>query len=263
MIALRGHMTYAASSNWKGIAMRPSGRELNQMRQVSIETGIQTHAEGSCLVCFGDTRVICAATLGERVPIFRRNSGLGWVTSEYAMLPRSTHTRSRRERSDGRISGRSQEIQRLVGRSLRSCVDFAAMGERQVIVDCDVLNADGGTRCAAVTGGWVALRLAIDRLLETRKINSDPLVNQIAAVSCGIYAGQVLLDLDYEEDSEAETDANFVMNRDGNWIEVQCTAEGSPFNDERLGGLLSLARSGIEKLFDLQRSAAGRNEPVA
>ena len=243
--------------------MRPSGRNLDQLREVSIETGILTHAEGSCLISVGDTRVICSASLGERVPLFRRNTGLGWVTCEYAMLPRSTHTRNRRERNDGRPSGRSQEIQRLVGRSLRSCMEFASMGERQVIIDCDVINADGGTRCAAVTGGWVALRIAIDRLLETGKVKVDPLVRQVAAVSCGAYAGQAVLDLDYAEDSEAETDANFVMNDRGEWIEVQCTAEGMPFTGERLNEFLALADSGIRQLFKLQRSSVGQVDPVA
>ena len=262
-IALRRHLTYAAWSNGKESNMRPSGRDLNQMREVTIETGILTHADGSCLICVGDTRVICSASLGERVPMFRRNTGLGWITCEYAMLPGSTHSRNRRERTIGHPSGRSQEIQRLVGRSLRSCVEFASMGERQIIIDCDVINADGSTRCAAVTGGWVALRIAMDRLMEGRKIASDPLVNQVAAVSCGAYAGQTLLDLDYAEDSEAETDANFVMNDDGNWIEVQCTAEGMPFTGARLTEFLSLAEFGITQLFALQRSAVGRLMPVA
>ncbi len=242
--------------------MRPSGREFHQMRPVSIETGILTHAEGSCLISCGDTRVICTASIADRVPFFRRNSGLGWITSEYAMLPRATHTRNRRERADGHPSGRSQEIQRLIGRSLRSCVDLATLGERQITIDCDVINADGGTRCAAITGGWVALRLAVNHLLSQRRISRDPLITQVAAVSCGIYGGRVILDLDYEEDSSAETDGNFVMNGDGNLIEVQCTAEGRTFTTDHLDQFLSLAQDGIEQLFEIQKSATGPVDPA-
>ena len=237
--------------------MRPSGRELNQMRPVSIETGILNHAEGSCLVSVGNTQVVCAASTGERVPFFRRNTGLGWVTAEYSMLPRATNVRNRRERNDGRVSGRTQEIQRLIGRSLRTCMDFAALGERLITIDCDVLNADGGTRCASITGAWVALRIAIDRLLQTeRKVTTDPLVNQVAAVSCGLYAGVPVLDLDYAEDSAAEIDANFVMNSDRKWIEIQCTSEGSPFDSSTLTTFLETAEEGIAQLFRLQADAA-------
>ncbi len=243
--------------------MRPSGRQLDEMRQVSIQTGILGHAEGSCQITVGETRVICTASLEDRVPMFRRKTGLGWVTAEYAMLPRATHTRNRRERADGRIGGRTMEIQRLVGRSLRACVDFAAMGERQIIVDCDVVNADGGTRCAAITGGWVALRLAVDKLMKGKAANApDPLVGQIAAVSCGSHGGRTVLDLDYAEDFEAETDANFVMNAKGEWIEVQCTAEGIPFSTTRLSEYLTLAELGIRQLFDIQLAASGRGKPV-
>jgi len=190
--------------------MRPSGRELNAMRSISIETGITRHAEGSCLIKCGETHVLCTASLEERVPPFLRNSGQGWVTAEYGMLPRATHTRMRREAKNGQ-SGRTQEIQRLIGRSLRACVDRQALGERQITVDCDVIQADGGTRCASISGGWVALKLATQALMKSGDITTDPILDNIAAVSCGIYAGQPVLDLDYLEDSDAGTDANFVM----------------------------------------------------
>ena len=190
--------------------MRPSGREINVMRDVSIETDVTRHAEGSCLIRMGDTHVLCTASVDERVPSFLKNSGLGWVTAEYGMLPRATHTRMRREAKNGQ-SGRTQEIQRLIGRSLRAGLDRVALGERQIVVDCDVIQADGGTRCAAITGGWVALRLAVNRLMKAGDVVSDPLLDNVAAVSCGIYAGQPVLDLDYPEDSEAGVDGNFVL----------------------------------------------------
>ena len=237
--------------------MRPSGRQRNELRPVSIETGVLTHAEGSCLIACGDTRVICAASVSNRVPLFRRNSGLGWVTAEYAMLPRATDTRSRRESSSGRPSGRSMEIQRLIGRSLRSCVDFATLGERQIVVDCDVINADGGTRCASITGGWVALRLACDGLLKQGTVRDDPLTGHVAAASCGMFAGVSALDLDYSEDSNADVDANFVLNEGGALIELQCSSERAPFSEASLAELLSLARKGIDELFAHQRTAIG------
>ena len=194
--------------------MRPSGRALDQMRPISIEANVTKHAEGSCLIKVGDTQVICTSTLEERVPPFVKGTGLGWVTAEYGMLPRSTGSRMRREATSGKQGGRTVEIQRLIGRSLRAGVDRVALGERQITVDCDVIQADGGTRCASVTGGWVALRLAVNKLLETGAIISDPLLSPVAAVSCGIYAGQPVLDLDYPEDSEAGVDGNFVMTGD-------------------------------------------------
>ena len=190
--------------------MRPSGRKTDQMRPISIETGVSRHAEGSCLIRVGDTHVLCTATIDERVPPFMKNTGLGWVTAEYGMLPRATNTRMKREAKDGQ-SGRTQEIQRLIGRSLRAGVDRVALGERQIVVDCDVIQADGGTRCASITGGWVALRLAVNKLMKAGLVLSNPLIDPVAAVSCGIYAGQPVLDLDYPEDSEAGVDGNFVM----------------------------------------------------
>ena len=190
--------------------MRPSGRELNEMRRIEIETNVTKHAEGSCLIKCGDTHVLCTASIDDRVPPFLRNTGLGWVTAEYGMLPRSTHSRMRREAKNGQ-SGRTQEIQRLIGRSLRAGVDRVSLGERQIVVDCDVVQADGGTRCASITGGWVALRLAVNKLMKAGDVITDPLTDNVAAISCGIYAGQPVLDLDYIEDSDAGTDANFVM----------------------------------------------------
>lgn len=236
--------------------MRPSGRKLDELRPIRIQPDFLDHAEGSCLVTCGKTRVICSASVSNRVPPFRRKTGLGWVTAEYAMLPRATNTRNRRDGTDGNVSGRSQEIQRLIGRSLRSCVDAASLGERQIIIDCDVINADGGTRCAAITGGWVALRRATRKLLVNREIRTDPVLDRVAAVSCGIYAGLHLLDLDYAEDSEAAVDANFVLNGSGGLIEVQCTSESEPFSDESLASLLKLARKGAEELFKIQAAAS-------
>jgi len=234
--------------------MRPSGRNVSEMRPISIEVGTTRHAEGSCLIKCGDTHVLCTASVDERVPPFLKNSGLGWVTAEYGMLPRATHTRMRREAKNGQ-SGRTQEIQRLIGRCLRAGVDRVAMGERQITVDCDVIQADGGTRCASITGGWVALRLAVNKLMKAGDIISDPLVNNVAAVSCGIYAGQPVLDLDYPEDSEAGVDGNFVLTDDLRLIEVQMSAEGSTFTRAQMDELLGLAEKGVSELVIAQNSA--------
>jgi len=234
--------------------MRPSGRKLNQMRDIIIETDVTRHAEGSCLIKCGDTHVLCTASLEDRVPAFLRNSGLGWVTAEYGMLPRATHTRMRREAKNGQ-SGRTQEIQRLIGRSLRAGVDRVALGERQISVDCDVIQADGGTRCAAITGGWVALKLAVDKLIKTGDIQTNPLIDPVAAVSCGIYAGQPVLDLDYPEDSEAAVDGNFVVLGSGKMVEVQMSAEGSTFSRDQMNELVDLAEIGISQLIAEQKSA--------
>ena len=235
--------------------MRPSGRALDQMRPVSIETNVTKHAEGSCLIKVGDTQVICTATLEERVPPFVKGTGLGWVTAEYGMLPRSTGSRMRREAASGKQGGRTIEIQRLIGRSLRAGIDRVALGERQITLDCDVIQADGGTRCASITGGWIALRLAVNKLLDADLIQSDPLVSPIAAVSCGIYAGQAVLDLDYSEDSEAGVDGNFVMTGDQRLIEVQMSAEGSTFNRTQLDKLVDLAEKGVKELIQAQFEA--------
>lgn len=233
--------------------MRPSGRALDEMRPLSLEPHATRHAEGSCLVSVGDTRVLCTASVEDRPPPFLRGTGLGWVTAEYAMLPRATHTRGRRERQGA--SGRTQEIQRLIGRSLRAGVDRAALGERQITVDCDVLQADGGTRCAAITGGWVALRLACSRLLKAGDLLSDPIADHVAAVSCGIYAGQPVVDLDYPEDSEAGVDGNFVLTGAGRLVEVQMSAEGATFGTDELQALLALAGAGAARLVAAQRAA--------
>jgi ribonuclease PH len=235
--------------------MRPSGRAADALRSVSIETNVSRHAEGSCLIRMGDTHVLCTASLEETVPPFLRKTGLGWVTAEYGMLPRATTTRNRREASTGKLSGRTMEIQRLIGRSLRAGIDRVALGERQITVDCDVLQADGGTRCAAITGGWVALRLAVNRLLKAGDIKTDPLTAHVAAVSCGIYGGVPVLDLDYAEDSSAGTDANFVMTGDRGLIEVQGSAEGATFSRAQLGTLMDLAEKGIDELVAAQRAA--------
>ncbi len=235
--------------------MRPSGRQLNEMRSVSIETGVTKHAEGSCLIKVGDTHVLCTATLEERVPPFVKGTGLGWVTAEYGMLPRSTTSRMRREAAAGKQGGRTVEIQRLIGRALRAGVDRVALGERQITIDCDVIQADGGTRCAAITGGWVALRLAVNKLMKTGAVISDPLVTPVAAVSCGIYAGQPVLDLDYPEDSEAGVDGNFIMLGNKNLIEVQMSAEGSVFSRDQMNQLMDLAEKGVDELAALQMEA--------
>lgn len=234
--------------------MRPSGRQLDEMRPVEIETNVTRYAEGSCLIKCGDTHVLCTASVDEKVPPFLRNSGLGWVTAEYGMLPRATHSRMRREAKNGQ-SGRTQEIQRLVGRSLRAAVDRVALGERQIIVDCDVIQADGGTRCASITGGWVALRLAVNALIKAGDISADPISDHVAAVSCGIYAGQTVLDLDYPEDSDAGTDANFVMTGAGGLVELQGSAEGATFSRNEFDRLLDLAQKGITELTAAQRKA--------
>lgn len=235
--------------------MRPSGRELNEMRAVSIETDVTKHAEGSCMIRMGDTHVLCTASLEARVPPFIKGSGLGWVTAEYGMLPRSTSTRMRREAQAGKQGGRTVEIQRLIGRSLRAGVDRVALGERQITVDCDVIQADGGTRCASITGGWVALRLAVNKLMRAGDIVTDPLISPVAAVSCGIYAGQPVLDLDYPEDSEAGVDGNFILRGDGQLIEVQMSAEGATFSRDQMGQLMDLADKGVGELIALQQAA--------
>ncbi len=235
--------------------MRPSGRKIDEMRPVSIDIGVTKHAEGSCMIRMGDTHVLCTATLEERIPPFLRNSGQGWVTAEYGMLPRATNTRMRREAAVGKQGGRTVEIQRLIGRSLRAGVDRLALGERQITIDCDVIQADGGTRCASITGGWVALRLAVNKLLKAGDISMDPLVAPVAAVSCGIYAGQPVLDLDYPEDSEAGVDGNFVMAGDGQLIEVQMSAEGATFSQEQMMKLMELANKGVGELVEAQKAA--------
>ncbi len=235
--------------------MRPSGRELNQMREVSIETNVTKHAEGSCLIKMGDTHVLCTASLEDRVPPFIRGTGLGWVTAEYGMLPRSTSSRMRREAASGKQGGRTVEIQRLIGRSLRAGVDRVALDERQITVDCDVLQADGGTRCASITGGWVALKLAVNRLLKQGAIKTDPLTSPVAAISCGIYAGQPVLDLDYPEDSEAGVDGNFIMLGNGQMIEVQMSAEGATYSRDQMNHLIDLAELGVGQLVAKQLSA--------
>lgn len=237
--------------------MRPSARKLDELRHVAIEINPMKHAEGSCLIKMGETHVLCSASIEEKTPPFLKNTGLGWVTAEYGMLPRATNSRTRREAAAGKQSGRTQEIQRLIGRSLRACVDRAALGERQIVIDCDVLQADGGTRCASITGGWVALRLAVDRLLKTGAITSDPLIDYVSAVSCGIYAGQPILDLDYAEDSNAGTDGNFVMTGRGKLIEVQMSAEGNSFSHDELLNLLQLAKTGCDGLVSAQKAALG------
>lgn len=235
--------------------MRPSGRKLDQMREVSIETNVTKHAEGSCLIKMGDTHVLCTATLEDRVPPFIKGSGQGWVTAEYGMLPRSTSSRMRREAAMGKQGGRTVEIQRLIGRALRAGVDRNALGERQITVDCDVIQADGGTRCASITGGWVALRLAVNKLLKAGDIKTDPLISPVAAVSCGIYAGQPVLDLDYPEDSEAGVDGNFIMLGNGQLIEVQMSAEGSTFSRDQQNQLMDLADKGVAELVAAQKAA--------
>ncbi|MEP1962710.1 ribonuclease PH [Tateyamaria sp.] len=235
--------------------MRPSGRQLSEMRTVSIETGFTKHAEGSALIKMGDTHVLCTATIEARVPPFIKGSGLGWVTAEYGMLPRATNTRMRREAAFGKQGGRTVEIQRLIGRALRAGVDRVALGERQITIDCDVLQADGGTRCASITGGWVALRLAVDKLIKAGDITSNPLISPVSAVSCGIYAGQPVLDLDYPEDSEAGVDGNFIMMGDGQLIEIQMSAEGSTFSREQMNNLMDLAEKGVGELATAQLAA--------
>jgi len=235
--------------------MRPSGRDLSEMRPISIETGIMKHAEGSCLIRIGATHVLCSASLEDKAPPFLKNTGLGWVTAEYGMLPRATNTRNRREAATGKQSGRTQEIQRLIGRALRAGIDRVALGERQIVIDCDVIQADGGTRCAAITGGWVALRLAVNKLLKSGVIVSDPVMDHVAAVSCGIYAGQAVLDLDYAEDSAAGADGNFILTGRSRLVEVQMSAEGATFSRDEMSQLLDLAESGVNRLVAAQKTA--------
>ncbi len=242
--------------------MRPSGRAPDEIRAVSIEPGFAHHAEGSVLIRMGGTEVLCAASVEPRVPPFLRGQGLGWVTAEYGMLPRATHTRGAREAARGKQSGRTQEIQRLIGRSLRAVVDRRALGEMTVTLDCDVLNADGGTRCASVTGAWVALSLALHTLVRQRVLPAVPLIGQVAAISCGLTAAGAVADLDYEEDSAAEADANFVLTHGGGIVEIQGTAEQSPFSEAQFHELMRLARGGTATLFAAQAEALSRALPT-
>ncbi len=236
--------------------MRPSGRAEDALREVTVETGVSRYAEGSCLIGFGHTRVLVTASVDEGVPGFLRGKGQGWVTAEYGMLPRATHTRGAREAAKGKQSGRTQEIQRLIGRSLRAVTDLQKLGERQIVLDCDVIQADGGTRTAAISGAWVALRLAVDRFMG--QLSNDPIRTQVAAVSCGIHQGTPVLDLDYAEDSTAGSDGNFVLTADGAIVEAQLTAEGETFDEEGLLRLLRLAKIGCGAIFAAQRQAVGR-----
>ncbi|MCW0198377.1 ribonuclease PH [Sphingopyxis sp.] len=238
--------------------MRPSGRAPDQMRPIAIETAFTIHAEGSVLVSFGNTKVLVTASVEEKVPPFLRGKGQGWVTAEYGMLPRATHTRGSREAAKGKQSGRTQEIQRLIGRSLRAVVDMKKLGERQIVIDCDVIQADGGTRTASISGAWVALRLAVDKLIESKALAADPIEDQVAAISCGIYKGTPVLDLDYDEDSVAEADGNFVLTGGGRIVEVQASAEGATYDEEGLLRLLRLARIGCTDIFAAQAKAVGR-----
>ncbi len=238
--------------------MRPSGRAPDEMRAISFETNYTIHAEGSVLVAFGNTKVLVTASVEEKVPPFMRGKGEGWVTAEYSMLPRATHTRGSREAAKGKQSGRTQEIQRLIGRSLRAVTDFRKLGERQVVLNCDVIQADGGTRTAAISGAWVALRIAVDKLMAAGLVTEDPLTRRVAAVSCGICGGVPVLDLDYVEDSSADADANFVLIEGGHIAEVQATAEGATYDEEGLLRLLRLARIGCDRIFAAQAKAVGR-----
>ena len=237
--------------------MRPSGRKPDELRVISMETNVNKHAEGSCLIKMGETHVLCLASVEERVPPWMRNSGKGWVTAEYGMLPRATYSRTNREATRGKQTGRTQEIQRLIGRSLRAVTDLKAMGEIQVRVDCDVLQADGGTRTAAITGSYVALYQAFEKVVKTKLVKAIPLIGNVAAISCGIFEENCVLDLDYAEDSAAETDANFILASNGKLIEIQCTAETEPFSREALTTMLDLADKGVGKLFSLQHQALG------
>ncbi|HEX7710179.1 MAG TPA: ribonuclease PH [Sphingomonadaceae bacterium] len=235
--------------------MRPSGRAPDEMRAIEIHTGFTKHAEGSCLIAFGDTRVLCTASVEERLPPWLRGKGEGWVTGEYSMLPRATHTRGQREAAKGKQSGRTQEIQRLIGRSLRAVTDPKKLGERQITLDCDVLQADGGTRTASISGAWIALRLAVNKLMEQGLVTQDPITAKVAAISCGICAGTPVLDLDYVEDSAADADANFVLIEGGQIAEVQATAEGATYDEEGLLRLLRLARIGCDRIYAAQANA--------
>ncbi|MET3526747.1 ribonuclease PH [Phenylobacterium koreense] len=237
--------------------MRPSDRTADMLRPVTLEVGVNRYAEGSCLASFGHTKVLITASVEDRVPGFMRGRGVGWVTAEYGMLPRATHTRGRREASEGKQSGRTQEIQRLIGRSMRAVVDPVALGERQVSIDCDVIQADGGTRTAAITGAWVALRMATRYLLDEGVITKDPILDQVAAISCGVFKGIPVLDLEYEEDSNAEADANFVLTGKGDIVEIQATGEKRGFTQGEFEALFSLARKGIGELCEVQRAVTG------
>ncbi len=237
--------------------MRPSGREIDELRAVSLERGVVKYAEGSCFVKFGDTHVLVTASLEERLPPWLKGQGRGWVTAEYGMLPRATNTRTRREAASGKQGGRTVEIQRLIGRSLRSVIDLQALGERQITIDCDVIQADGGTRTAAITGAWVALRLATRYLLDEGVIKTDPILDHVAAISCGVFADVPVLDLDYEEDSQAEADANFVLTGAGDIVEIQATGERRGFTQAEFEALFSLARGGIADLVKMQKAAVG------
>ncbi len=237
--------------------MRPSERVDDELREVRLETGVNRYAEGSCLISFGHTRVLITASIEETVPSFLKGRGQGWVTAEYGMLPRATHTRGRREAAQGKQSGRTQEIQRLIGRSLRAVCDLKALGERQVVLDCDVVQADGGTRTAAITGGWVALRLATKKLVEEGVLARDPILDQVAAISCGVHGGVPVLDLDYEEDSQAEADSNFVLTGSGDIVEIQATGEKRGFSVTEFEALFALARKGVQELMAIQRTAVG------
>lgn len=235
--------------------MRPSGRKPEEMRSLLLEPHISRYAEGSCLISCGNTRVLCTASVESGVPSFLKNTGKGWVTAEYGMLPRATHTRTPREAAKGKQSGRSQEIQRLIGRSLRSIIDLQKLGERQIVIDCDVIEADGGTRTASITGSYVALCLAVQSLMKTGQLSISPITGQVAAVSCGVYRGMPVLDLDYQEDSGATMDANFVLTGDGRIIEIQCTAEEAPVSEQEFHLLYGLARQGIVLLTAAQQKA--------
>jgi len=238
-----------------GTMPRPSGRAVDQLRSVTLTPGFAKYAEGSCLVKFGDTHVLCTASVEDKVPPFLRNTGAGWITAEYGMLPRSTHTRTDREAARGKQSGRTQEIQRLIGRSLRAITDLKGLGERQIKIDCDVIQADGGTRTASITGSYVALHLALRKMVDAKQISALPLRDSVAAISCGIHKGVAVLDLDYAEDSEADADANFVLTATGKLVEIQATAEEAPFAEEQFAELMKLARKGISELTRLQRAA--------
>jgi len=233
---------------------RPSNRNYNELRKIALEVNVSRYAEGSCMAKFGNTHVLCTASIENKLPPWLRNSGKGWITAEYGMLPRSTHSRIDREVTKGKPSGRTQEIQRLIGRSLRSTIDLAKLSEIQIKIDCDVIQADGGTRTASITGAWVALYQAIQTLLKSGKITENPILDQVSAISCGIWNNQEILDLDYEEDSDAETDGNFILTANNGIVELQTTAEKKPFNKEQFLNLLSLAELGTNKIFEIQRN---------
>lgn len=238
--------------------LRPSGRKINELRKIVIETNVNKYAEGSCLISCGDTKVICTATVEEKVPQFMRNSGKGWVTAEYNMLPRATEQRVVRDKD--KVNSRSTELQRLVGRSLRASIDLEKLGERQIIIDCDVIQADGGTRCASITGGFVALYLAVQKLMQNKRLKINPIKNFVAAVSCGIYKNVCIMDFDYEEDSNSESDLNFVINENNELIEIQGTAESKPFTFDKVSEMFNLASQGVKELIKEQKKACGINE---